>query len=126
MYPVNKIIFCESFYVEHFVSKHGTIESFNLYLQKRTADINPWLEKLERLLLYYLHGCHIICFPPNILADELHHLYLSPIHYCKNYYRYAYENIRQIAYGTSFSAMDMIGIDNGEICRLLKRTKHED
>jgi len=120
--PLHRIIFCESFYVDSYVTREGRIEKFDTQQRARGLKVNPWLMKLERLVLHFLEGCHVIYFPENVLADEIHHLHLAPTHYCENYYRYAYEKMKEITFGNwKFQAAEMLRIDNNEIRRLLER-----
>lgn len=119
--PADKIIFCESFFVDQYIDKKERLKSFDSLIVKRSFEVNSWLKKLQKLLLYHLDGCNVICFPEKTIGDELHHLHLAPMHYCKNFYRYAYEKIKSIVGLENFSTTDMIEADNEEMLCLLQR-----
>lgn len=119
--PADRVIFCESFFVNQYIDKEGRLKNFDSLIEKRSFEVNSWLEKIEKILLYHLEGCNVIHFPKKTMGDELHHLHLAPMHYCKNFYRYAYGKIKTIVGLGNFSTTDMIEIDNEEMLSLLHR-----
>ena len=95
--PEERIIFIESFKVREYIDKIGVIHKFDEEKMKINRT-NNMLHKLENYMSYYLGDCNFVYFPINTIADEKHHLNLTPTHYCPNYYKYALEVIENICF----------------------------
>ena len=89
--------------------------------------VNARLLEIENLMLFYLGACNVIKLPYNQLADENHHLKLSPMHYTENYYKYAYESIKRICRGSYERCLDLYDMAtdfNDELIEISQRIKN--
>ena len=92
LYNPEQIIFNEIYCAEAFISKNRRYRNWDYeyqWMNEHVKKMNPLFEKVYSLCMEKLKGCHIIRWPNNVLADEIHRWGIYPLHYHELYYEYA-------------------------------------
>lgn len=92
LYNPEQIIFNEIYCAEAFISKNRRYRNWDYeyqWMNDHVKKMNPLFEKVYSLCMEKLKGCHIIRWPNNVLADEIHRWGIYPLHYHELYYEYA-------------------------------------
>ena len=91
-YQPEQIIFNELYCAYAFISRKNGYREWDYeykWMDEQRKQFNPLFKKVYELCLKKLNGCHIIRWPENVIADELHRWGIYPLHYHNLYYEYA-------------------------------------
>lgn len=110
LFPADKIIVVEDYFVDKYVTAEGEICSFNN--SEYVNNVNLFYKFLYSEL-YQKISNFIIQPPINNIADKTHKLGLFGLHFVPEYYEYVLEVVKAIVRG-KFSAK--VALRNKEIC----------
>lgn len=85
-YDLDKVVMCETYYLDKYAASDGTIKSFATSSSKLNEFVAYCYEYLENAL--GKEQIHVISMPNNVLSNERHKWGNSSRHFCDEYYKY--------------------------------------